>query len=257
MDEGVGARLREARAKRKINLEQVEAATKIRLRYLRAIENEEWELLPGDAYARAFVRAYADYLGLDGDRLAEDYRRERGVARPGERLVRGEPAAIRAASRRRLPVVPPRVLAVVVSAVLVGVLVAIGLSSGGDSEEPRPARDTSPGGQAERGSEAPVRQTAPQRSGVRISLATTAEVWVCLLDGRERPLINGEILPAGSEEGPYRSGRFTVSLGNGGVEMTVDGERASIPESSSPIGLEIGSDGSLRELSEAERPTCT
>ena len=56
VDDGVGATLREARNRRKIDLSEVEAATKIRVRYLRAIENEEWGLLPGDAYARSFVR---------------------------------------------------------------------------------------------------------------------------------------------------------------------------------------------------------
>ena len=71
MQSGIGSTLREARKRRKIELSEVEAATKIRPAYLRAIEAEDWDALPGDAYARGFVRTYAAYLGLDGARLAD------------------------------------------------------------------------------------------------------------------------------------------------------------------------------------------
>jgi cytoskeleton protein RodZ len=55
-----------------VELSEVEAATKIRRRFLAAIENEAWNMLPGPAYAAGFVRAYADYLGLDGARMAAE-----------------------------------------------------------------------------------------------------------------------------------------------------------------------------------------
>lgn len=78
VDDGVGNKLREARTRRKLTLQDVEAATKIRGRYLQAIENEDWDQLPGDVYARAFIRTYGSLLGLDGERLAENQRRQRG-----------------------------------------------------------------------------------------------------------------------------------------------------------------------------------
>src|ERR1700710_2303598 len=74
MDSQVGDILRQARNRRKIDLSEVEAATRIRLRYLRAIEDEEWDVLPGGVYTRGFIRTYASFLGLDGDRLVSDYR---------------------------------------------------------------------------------------------------------------------------------------------------------------------------------------
>src|SRR6201999_4189807 len=74
--EQIGARLREARMRAKIDINQVESDTKIRAKYLRAMENEEWDLLPGEIYAKTFLRTYADYLGLDSRELVEDYRRE-------------------------------------------------------------------------------------------------------------------------------------------------------------------------------------
>jgi cytoskeleton protein RodZ len=259
MDEGVGRTLRETRTRRKIDLVDVEAATKIRGRYLRAIENEEWDQLPGETYARAFIRAYATYLGLDGERLAEEQRRGRGVTRPSERLPKVEPVRPRRArqGQRPLPAVPPRVLAVVVSAVLVGVVLVVGLSSGGEgpsgpaTTQRRPAGQTNPG-------ESTVRSEAPpaERSGHVVTLTANAEVWVCLLDASGEPLIDGQILSAGASEGPYRSGSFTVSFGNGEVTMMVDGQQASIPETSSPVGYSIDA-GTPRQLSEGERPTCT
>jgi cytoskeleton protein RodZ len=249
---GVGETLREARTRRKLTLAQVEAETKIRGRYLRAIENEEWDLLPGETYARAFVRTYADFLSLDGSRLAEEHRRERGTVRPGERLPRAEPVRPRAVRSGRRLRVPPRALAALVSVALVVALAAIGLSSGG-SDQPQSQQHKGTGREA---------VTAPEQStrrhrGLTVSLLATAEVWVCLLDATGEPLIDGQILATGSQEGPYRSGTFTVSFGNGEVEMTVNGQQQSIPETASPVGFSIGRDGSLRELSEGERPTCT
>ena len=133
MDDAVGNKLREARARKKLSLQQVEEATKIRGRYLGAIENDEWDHLPGDTYARAFVRTYGRYLGLDGDRLAEEHRRSRGAARPGERLPRVDPRprpVVRERRSRRRGI-SPRGLAVIVTALAIAALLVIGLTTGG------------------------------------------------------------------------------------------------------------------------------
>jgi len=62
----IGNSLRAARIRQKLELSQAEGDTRIRAKYLRALEDERFELLPGSAYAKGFLRAYADYLGLDG-----------------------------------------------------------------------------------------------------------------------------------------------------------------------------------------------
>ncbi|MGZ8665529.1 MAG: helix-turn-helix domain-containing protein, partial [Solirubrobacterales bacterium] len=90
LEPAIGATLRDTRTRRKIDLAEVESATKIRVRYLRALENEEWDVLPGGAYTRSFIRTYATFLGLDGERLADTYRREFEQT-PAERLPRHEP----------------------------------------------------------------------------------------------------------------------------------------------------------------------
>src|SRR5436190_9276094 len=70
----IGASLREARLRSKLDIVDVESATKIRAKYLRALENEEWGLLPGPAFVKSFLRTYADYLGLDGKLLVDEYK---------------------------------------------------------------------------------------------------------------------------------------------------------------------------------------
>src|SRR3954447_15153198 len=72
----IGAALREARTRARIEIAQMEAQTKIRAKYLRALENEEWELLPGPTYVKSFLKTYGDMLGLDGRQLVADFKRE-------------------------------------------------------------------------------------------------------------------------------------------------------------------------------------
>src|SRR2546423_6693308 len=70
----IGATLREARMRARIDVSEIEAQTKIRAKYLRALENEEWSLLPGPTFVKSFLRTYAQALGLDGKALVEEYR---------------------------------------------------------------------------------------------------------------------------------------------------------------------------------------
>lgn len=72
---GIGDTLREARIKRGLTIRDVEDATKIRGRYLQALEDEDFEALPGPVFAKAFLRTYASFLKLNADDLLEEYRR--------------------------------------------------------------------------------------------------------------------------------------------------------------------------------------
>ena len=69
----IGGSLREARLKRGLTPADVQKAIRIRDRYLQALEEERWELLPGDAYVKGFLRTYADYLGLDANLYVDEY----------------------------------------------------------------------------------------------------------------------------------------------------------------------------------------
>lgn len=254
MRTGIGATLREARNRRKIELAEVEATIKIRARYLQAMENEEWELLPGGVYTRSFIRTYATHLGLDGERLADEYRSE--AALPGEQPQAAVQAVAGAGRRIAVRRLAGPAGAAIVSLGLVAAAIAIVLLSGGDDGGTEDAASKRAAG-IDRGGDGATGAFARAEAGIVIQLTATGEIWVCLRDADHQPLVNGEILMAGAEEGPFRSDSFTVSFGNGEVAMQIDGKTADIPATSSPIGYEIGSGGALQPLAEAERPTCT
>ncbi len=251
MDIGIGATLREARNRRKVDLSEVENATKIRPRYLRAIENEEWDALPGGAYTRGFIRTYATYLGLDGDRLADEYRRL--TASPaGERTPqRVEP--VPTGARRRGPRLSGPLLAALLALGLVALLIGIGLAggNGGDSSTSTPGAK-----RVKKKGKGKERSNAAAKPGVALSLVATGEVWVCMLDNAAEPLVDGAILEAGEEAGPFRSRSFTIALGNGEAKVSIDGREVDTPPSNGPVGYAVDSAGKLTALEEGERPSC-
>jgi cytoskeletal protein RodZ len=98
-----GPILRDARQQRRVALEDVARGTRLARRYLLALENESLDELPGGPYNRAYLRTYAEYLGLDADSLVRDYDRESQAQCEAGRLV-AEPdavAAMRAVVQRR------------------------------------------------------------------------------------------------------------------------------------------------------------
>src|SRR5215472_7146560 len=102
----IGTTLREARMRARIDMTEVETRTKIRAKYLRAIENEEWDLLPGPVYVKSFLRTYGDFLGLDSRLLVDEYKRR--YERPSDHELRTI-ASIRTERERaaRGPLIPP------------------------------------------------------------------------------------------------------------------------------------------------------
>lgn len=69
----IGSSLREARVRKGLDVPAAERETKIRAKYLRALEEETFDLLPSQAYVRGFLRSYADFLGLDGNLFVDEY----------------------------------------------------------------------------------------------------------------------------------------------------------------------------------------
>jgi len=68
-----GERLKRERELREVTLEEITSATRIGSRFLEALENEQWEKLPGGVFNRGFVRAIARYLGLNEEALLGEY----------------------------------------------------------------------------------------------------------------------------------------------------------------------------------------
>ena len=98
----IGNSLREARLRQQMEFPELEHATKIRAKYLRALEDERFELLPSHTYIKGFLRTYADQLGLDGQLYVDEYN-SRYVMGDDESPVRARrvPAARRRRSERR------------------------------------------------------------------------------------------------------------------------------------------------------------
>ena len=92
----IGSSLKEARLRQSLDLLEVEQATKIRSKYLRALEDEQFDVLPAQTYVKGFLRSYAEYLGLDGQLYVDEF---------NSRYVIGEDEA--PARPRRSPP-PPR-----------------------------------------------------------------------------------------------------------------------------------------------------
>jgi cytoskeletal protein RodZ len=114
----LGSSLRDARLRQGLQVEEVEEQTRISRRYLRALEEERFELLPGDAYAKAFLGSYADFLGLDAKAFTDEY-----SARLSKRAP--EPAL----RFRPLPRKRPVSLVVLVSLQRWPLLVAVGVAA--------------------------------------------------------------------------------------------------------------------------------
>ena len=253
----IGATLREARMRARIDVSDIEAQTKIRAKYLRALENEEWDLLPGSTYVRSFLRTYAQALGLDPRPLLEEYRSSHD--RPNE----VELAPISGSGRRQRGLGGPPVrgggsrgFALAVGAVLVViVLLVIGLVGGGGSSKRRAssaATHRAPGRGASAVATAP-RPARPRR--IALQLRPTAPVYVCLIGDRGRKLIDKVILQPGSPEPVYRAHRFQITLGNSAVTMRVNGRTLTVPPSNNATGYVITSKG-RRTLAVGQLPTC-
>ena len=96
----IGNSLREARERRGIDFAQAEVSTKIRGKYLRALEDEQFALLPAQTYVKGFLRTYAEYLGLDGQLYVDEFN-SRFVSGADEHEPRTRRSAARPERRNR------------------------------------------------------------------------------------------------------------------------------------------------------------
>lgn len=115
----LGEMLRTAREAKGVDLARVERETKIRERYLSALENGEYDDLPGAVYTRGFLRNYGAYLGLDAEELIDLYRIETSSA-PAERQALPAPPRPLATRRTRAFVITPSAIVAAILTVLVG-----------------------------------------------------------------------------------------------------------------------------------------
>jgi transcriptional regulator with XRE-family HTH domain len=265
----IGETLRDARMRARIDISEIEAQTKIRAKYLRAIENEEWDLLPGPTYVKSFLRTYAEALGLDARLLVEEYKARHERLSDDQLRPIGPPGSgsTSRGGRPRAPGGlagqgggPPRLLIVgVIVVLLLGALWVLG-QQGNDDPEPR-ATTTAAETQTQPRTTAPPRtptepaRTPPPSKLVRLRVVAKGQVYVCLVAGA-RVLVPGVVLAPGQSTETFRSRRFRVNLGNSDAQLVINGVTRSVPDSSEAIGYVITRQG-RRTLPAGKRPDCT
>jgi cytoskeleton protein RodZ len=252
----IGQKLRQARIDRGLELSDVEQETKIRAKYLGAIEDERWDVLPGDPFNRGFLVSYADFLDLDPEPLVDEYKRLHAQA-PEPTPIPETMLPQRAMVGRAPPGWRPMIVVLgLIAAAVVAVIAVIGLTrDSGDGGHPAGrAASSKPGGDSPTTTSA-TEPATPKPSRVSLELTATDSVWVCLVDDRDRRLVNAETLTAGQTRGPFKASAYKLTLGNGAVEMTVDREPVDVPDAGEPLGYRIKPAG-VSELGPAVRPTC-
>jgi len=276
----------------RIDVSEIEAGTKIRAKYLRALENEEWDLLPGPTFVKSFLRTYGQALGLDGRALVEEYKlhyehsgesvepvqqsaaggrrpggrrggqnagagpfRRGGAGGSGGRTYRKGASAAGGAPPRQGPSRAYMAAVSVVGAVIVLLVYAL-LSGSGNSPTVPPSV---PAVHAPKGVRTPTRSPAHGSGTTTATLASlklkpTGRVYVCLVgDGRVR--IPGEIVNPETTLRTYHAKRFELTLGNDEVTLVVNGVPHEVPASAQPIGYTITRAG-IKPLPPSEQPTC-
>ncbi|MGI8713424.1 MAG: helix-turn-helix domain-containing protein [Solirubrobacteraceae bacterium] len=258
MADEIGSRLREARMHAKIDINEVETRTKIRAKYLRAMENEEWDLLPGEVYVKSFLRTYGDFLGLDSRQLLDDFRRR--YERPADHELR--PIAPLGRERDRQPRrggrvgVPPWAIIGVVLVIVVAALWFVGKqnsSSPTSTTSTQAHTGTTHRTRHHRRKQSPRVSTRP--TTVKLQLQATGTVYVCLVNGTGKKLIPGQIFSTGQTIPTFRASKLLLTLGNNSVKMKVNGSPVSIPASSGSIGYRLLPSGHS-PLSASQQPQC-
>jgi cytoskeletal protein RodZ len=254
----IGQSLREARMRARIDISELEAETKIRAKYLRALENEEWDLLPGRTYVKSFLRSYADALGLDGRLLVEEYKlRYERLSDAELQPISPRSARDRDRRRRRRGTGARRdvVVAVVVLAILGG-LIALGQVGGGNDNEAAAPPPTTTAAQKPRQTTThePTPKPKPKPRRVTLTLVATGPVYVCLRAAK-KILVPAQTLPAGKKVGPFKAKRFAMTFGNSNLHMRVNGRTRVVPPSSNAIGYALDRKG-RHTLPAGKLPTC-
>ena len=233
--------------RQRLDIADVEMRTKIRAKYLRALENEEFGMLPGPTFVKTFLRTYAEMLGLDPHVLVEEYRANYEREDELELQPLGPPS-VSARERRRGPRLGPGVLALLVLVGVVAVLVAIGLASdegegGGDQAAAPETTEQRPAKKKEK-----PKPAAPKRVVLRVVPATPT--WVCVDHGAGTPVVFENTIDSAQT---FRGKRVRINLGKRDVQLVMNGRRVEVTPGPDAAGYAF-TPKNARELQIGERP---
>lgn len=237
----LGQLLRQERELRNIPLDRIEAATRIRAAQLRAIEDDRLDALPAEAYARGFVRTYAEYLGLNGDDVVAIFNEQWNRS-----AHRAEPALPQApVSVARAPTGLFSVWVALACLLLVGsaVVYLMGGSGGGRSAPPTSGTHAT----AVSSSTTPATsatQTPPPAQPTGVRMTVTAAQGSCWLEAR-RGSATGALLAertlAPGQAVHLHGRRVWLRLGDpSSVRLRVNGKMLTAAYPAQPINLLVG-----------------
>jgi cytoskeleton protein RodZ len=234
----IGNSLREARYRQQLELTDVEQATKIRARYLKALEEESFEVLPAPTYVKGFLRTYADYLGLDGQLYVDEYSSRYGV---GEDVPR-EPVVARRSStvhhRHRRLERRGVLLGLAGIAIVVALFIAAFKFSGGSNNPPIPNLGTTT-----TSSKAPPTARKKERhkpaQPAKLRFFVVASNGDCWMDVRRYSSSGASLYTGTVTQGQWHrfiARRLWINFGNpGNVKAAINGRAVTIPGGGQPV----------------------
>jgi hypothetical protein len=202
----LGNSLREARVRAQLDFPQVELATKIRAKYLRALEDEAFEILPSETYVKGFLRSYAEFLGLDGQLYVDEYNSRYGH----ERALEERPRRPRVHQDRGLE--RKVVLAGLAGIATLTALVIVAWKFGG--------------GDPSTGAPAIVTQTPPELELHGVGRGTYIEVHRSSQSGK---LLLAATIGGGDVQRVVGTRFWLYIKRSGGVDVRLDGRAVSLP----------------------------
>ena len=240
--------------RQRLDIADVEERTKIRAKYLRALENEEFGMLPGSTFVKTFLRTYAEVLGLDPHMLVEEYRAtyeprddsELQPIAPG-----GTSRPPRERERRRYsgggPGPGPGTVLVGALVALVALLLVLGLTSG-DNGSKKTAQTTT----GAKHKKPKPSQPKPTPAVVTLQITPNGPVYMCVDRG-----LGKQVLYNGTTPDPqtFKGRKLRVNLGRTAVTVKVNGKPFPVKQISNPVGYEFSPTGS-KLLPQGQRPTC-
>ena len=252
---GIGETLREARMRQQIDIGEVEQATKIRAKYLRALENEEFDLLPGPTCVRSFLKTYADHLGLDARVLVEEFRASSEGLPDEDPLPAFRPPSHREPPRyERRPPATGLLVGGAITAVLVLFLV-LGLTGGDGGPQPR-----GDGGQQASEREADERRERRERrrrerrsrpKTVTLKVSPDEPTYVCVDRGEGKPPIyEGSLTSSRS----FRGRKLRLNLGRPSARVRVNGDAVDLGTETMSVGFSFAPGKDPRPIPPAQRP---
>jgi cytoskeleton protein RodZ len=216
----IGSSLREARLRQELDFPALEERTKIRPKYLRALEDERFDILPAPTYVKGFLRSYAEALGLDGQPFVDEYNSRFAVGED-EPVVRAR--RVPQSSRRDRPVREPRMAVVALFAIAVLTALVIAAFRFGAPEE-EPVHGLSPQGTT-------TKQAGQARGRVNLVVqAVDGASWMEVrLNSSAGRLLYSGTLERGQRK-PFQGKRLQLALAEpDNVGVRVNGNRMELP----------------------------